>query len=47
MSYKTKLTSGNEADHNQSGMKEVKVETTTEKEKAHDRMAFPNFMTMY
>jgi hypothetical protein len=33
VSYETKLTSGNEAARNQSAMKEVKVKTTTERDK--------------
>jgi hypothetical protein len=33
VSCETKLTSGNEADHNQGAMKEVKVKTTTERDK--------------
>ena len=33
MSYETKLTSGNEADHNQGTMREVKVKTATERDK--------------
>jgi hypothetical protein len=33
VSYETKLTSGNEADRNQSAMREVKVKTATEREK--------------
>jgi len=32
VSYETKLTSGNEADRNQSAMKEVKVKTATERD---------------
>jgi hypothetical protein len=37
VSYETKLTSGNEADRNQSAMKEVKVKTTTERDKTPRR----------
>jgi hypothetical protein len=33
VSYETKLTSGNEADHNQGAMREVKVKTATERDK--------------
>ena len=33
MSYKTKLTSGSEADRNQGEMKEVTIKTATERDK--------------
>jgi hypothetical protein len=34
VSYETKLMSGNEADHNQSGMREVEIKTDTERDKS-------------
>jgi hypothetical protein len=39
VSYKTKLASGNEADPNQSAMREVEIKAATKQDKTHRRAA--------